>query len=145
MSWWPLPDSPDDVTGDAPADAVDGALLALVAARARAGLPKPTLAQIACALDAACRSAPGLFADAVQAEAKVVAVRDVDSATDAPADLRDAVAGALAGLAAAYWRAFERAPRLAEALYAFTFAFGGQPQTLASGPLPQRVRFERVL
>ncbi len=143
MSWWPLPDAPDDVSGDAAVDAVDGALFALVAARAQAGLPKPTLAEIARALDDALAATHGLFADADVLPGSRVVVSDVAAAHEAPADLRAALGRALVALAAAYERAFERAPLVSEALYAFTFAFGGQPRAFVRGPLPERITFKR--
>lgn len=34
-----------------------------------------------------------------------------------------------------------RRPRIAEALYAFTFAFGGAPESFVSGPVPPSIRF----
>jgi hypothetical protein len=140
MSWWPVPDSQSDLIGDAPADAVDGALARLLEARAQAGAPPPTLGEVARALGDALRAARALFADG--ATVRRVYVPGVEPAAAAPLDLQGALAQALGELCAAYRRALERPPRVREALYTFTFCFGGRPETLVSGPRPARIVFE---
>jgi hypothetical protein len=126
VSWWPIPDSPGDVTGDAAVDAVDAALFALVCAREGAG--KPSLGEIARALSDALAPAR-------------VGLAEGETADSAPEDVARAVQEALSGLTAAYERAFDRPPRLTETLYTFTFAFGGQPEAFVRGPLPAGITF----
>jgi hypothetical protein len=146
MSWWPLPGAPESFMGDAAADAVDGPLLGLAAARDRAGQPKPSVAELARALQDAL--AVGHFAAAADGTAAAASAAGgmrrsdgMPAADRAADDLVAAVAQALAGLRSAYGAAFDRPPRRAEVLYAFTFALGGRPELLVRPPIPQPITF----
>jgi hypothetical protein len=141
MSWWKVPDSIDDLTGDGPADAVDEALLGLAEARERAGADKPSLPELLAAL-AAALSARRDRIDGLPARFRVSTRDGLEAAGAVPADLSDAVGRALDGIIAEFRQDWRRLPRPGEALYTFTFALGGQPESMLRGPLPKATLLE---
>jgi hypothetical protein len=138
MSWWNVPDSHGDVTGDAPADAVDGALLGLAEARAGAGASKPSLPELLCALERTLAERRDLF-EGLPSDFRVATRDGVAAAGEAPADLVEAVGQALEGIAGVFRADWQRPPRPAEALYPFTFALGGQPESILRPPFPKPI------
>jgi hypothetical protein len=141
MSWWKVPDSIDDLTGDGPADAVDEALLGLAEARSRAGEDKPSLPDLLSALSAAL-SARRDHIDGLPARFRVSARDGTEAAGAVQADLGDAAGRALDGIIAEFRQDRKRLPRPREILYTFTFALGGQPESLLRGPLPKTIVLE---
>lgn len=125
MSWWPLPDSEEDLTGDAPADWVSAALGPAVAQQ------KPRLEELAAALEQALRAHPELLGDPDRLQG-----RRIEPQGEAPASLRRAVEDALARLHSEYQRVHGRAPRVAEVLYTFTFVLNGEPSAWLREPPP---------
>lgn len=138
MSWWNIPDSTSDVTGDGPADAVDEALLGLADARHASQTEKPTLPELLRAVTEALSSRRELVED-LPAAFRIVTRDGIEAANTAPPDLKDAVGRALEGIAAAFRSDQQRPPRPAEVLYAFTFALGGDPKNYLSGSFPNYV------
>lgn len=138
MSWWPVPDSEHDLTGDGPADAIEGALLDLARSREAAGQPKPSLPELMRAIELAVGAHRDRIADAP--ETIHVSNRDgLRAEADAPRDLVDAVTAAVEGVAAKFERGQERLPRLAEVLYTFTFTLG-VPESILRPPIPDRIK-----
>jgi hypothetical protein len=130
MSWWNLPDIPDHVTGDGPADSVDQALLALP--------QKPSLAELLRGLELALVAKRAHLAELPDAVTLATCTGE-RAAPEAPAHLTAALECALEGIAEAFQRDQQRLPRLAEVLYTFTFALGGEPQTVLRPPFPKRI------
>lgn len=138
MSWWNIPDSIDDVTGDAPADAVDAALLGLAEARKRSGNENPSLPELLRALTDALSKRRDLVEN-LPAEFTVTTKEGVEAAAKAPDDLSRAVEQALEGIAGAYTSYYQRKPRPAEILYAFTFVLNSDLNSVLSGSFPTYV------
>ncbi len=138
MSWWPLPDDEDNVTGDGPADAVDGALLNLAESRKGKQEQLPTLEELLRAIELALSQQSAKVQDA-PAALHISTRLGVNAAPDAPEDLIHAIKEAITGIAASFERDLSRLPRLVEVLYTFTFALGGEPETMLRQPLPRRI------
>ncbi|HEX8394492.1 MAG TPA: hypothetical protein VF665_19250 [Longimicrobium sp.] len=130
MGWWK---AGPNVLGDRPADALWTALDGVARARAAAGAPRPSLAEALGALGEALRAAPAETVSGGGAEAgrlRTVAPEGGASAAEtAPgADLRDALAAALADVARAYGDAESRPPTRDEVLALFAFLLRPVPR-----------------
>jgi hypothetical protein len=136
MSWWPLPDSEEDVTGDAPADWVSAALEPVVAQR------KPRLEELTAALEQVLRAHPEQLGDPGRLKGGQVVPRS--GGGQAPAPLVKAVEAALASLHSEYQRVHGRAPRVAEVLYTFTFVLDGEPAMWVQEPPPEGIALRLV-
>jgi hypothetical protein len=124
VSWWPIPGTRDQYTGDPAADAIDRSLQGLAGQR----VEKPTLAQVSGALGAEL--------------GERVHVRGIEPARKVPDDVMKAIRSALRDLRSAYRDEFGRPPTTNEVLYTFTFSFGGMPDSLVSGALPPIIDFQ---
>ena len=138
MSWWKVPDSADDVTGDGSVDAVDAALLGLAEARTRDGRALPSLPELLAALTGALAAQRELV-NGLPEQPRVTTRDGIEEAVAVPADLADAVARAVAGIAEEFRNDRGRRPRPAEVLYTFTFALGGEPDSVLRGPFAQKI------
>ena len=136
MSWWPLPDSEEDVTGDAPADWVSAALGPVVAQR------KPRLEELTAALEQVLRAHAEQLEDPDRLKGQQVVPRS--EGVEPPAPLVQAVEAALASLHTEYQRVHGRAPRVAEVLYTFTFVLDAEPPMWVQAPPPEGVSLRLV-
>jgi hypothetical protein len=130
MSWWDVPDTADDVTGDGPVDAVDEVLTSLQ--------QKPSLAELMRALELAIKAKRDRIAD-VPATVAIGLKSGEPAANDAPPELVDALQRAVEGIADSFDHHLERKPRVVEVVYTFTFSLGGEPEGVLRPPYPEHI------
>jgi hypothetical protein len=123
MSWW---DDDNDVLGDGPADRLSEAWRAILGARARTHLAKPTLVETLDAFASALRSVSlespshGIALQKGQEELRVF-----HGATEG-SDLTKSFGEAIARIAEEYRQRFDRSPRPSELIKTLEFVIGYQ-------------------
>jgi hypothetical protein len=130
MSWWPVPDTPEDITGDSPTDAVDEALTSLQ--------HKPSINELLRSLELAIESRRSRISD-VPAKVSLGLRSGETPSPEAPPELTAALERAIEGIAESFATDFARLPRLLEVVYTFTFSLGGEPESVLRAPIPKRI------
>jgi hypothetical protein len=128
MSWW---DEGNEVLGDGPVDAVKAAWRAVLARRAQAGQPRPTLEQTLDSFCGAMRALPGFGTAAIDVLSGRERVQRAGGALPVD-DLRAGFATALAAVMQDYQQHQRRTATAMELVKTLDFIIGGDPQLYCS-------------